>query len=75
MRPLDLVLERVPDARHRGHYYLARCPGHEDRRPSLSVTEGADGKVLLKCFAGCPTARVVSRLGLTMRDLFPRRAL
>lgn len=49
----------------------ARCPAHEDGTASLSVSEGADGKVLLKCFAGCEVADVVAALGLTMKDLFP----
>jgi hypothetical protein len=37
------------------------------------VAEGHDGRVLLKCFGGCTTDRIVAALGLTMRDLFVRR--
>jgi hypothetical protein len=45
------------------------CPAHDDRNPSLVVT--ADGpNVLLHCFGGCPTARVVAALGLKLADLF-----
>jgi putative DNA primase/helicase len=36
----------------------------------LAVSAGDDGRVLLRCLAGCDTARVVSALGLTMKDLF-----
>ncbi|MFD7786515.1 DUF3987 domain-containing protein [Streptomyces nojiriensis] len=46
-----------------------QCVAHEDRSPSLSVTNGAKG-VVLYCQAGCPTEAVVSTLGLTMADLF-----
>jgi putative DNA primase/helicase len=50
-----------------------RCPGHDDRTPSLSVHKGANGRVLLKCHGGCPTEKVVAALGLTMADLFDDR--
>jgi putative DNA primase/helicase len=50
--------------------YQARCPAHDDRVASLSVSEGRDGKVLVKCFAGCEVAAVLEALGLTFRDLF-----
>lgn len=54
-----------------GSGFEARCPAHEDRKASLSVSEGEDGKVLVKCFAGCETPDVVAALGLRMSDLFP----
>jgi len=47
----------------------ARCPAHEDRQNSLSVHE-KNGKILLKCFAGCETPDIAAALGLEMRDLF-----
>lgn len=48
----------------------ARCPAHEDKSNSLSVTEGKDGRVLLKCHAGCTTEEICGALGLTVADLF-----
>lgn len=36
-----------------GKSWLAKCPCHDDKRPSLSITEGEDGRLLLNCFAGC----------------------
>jgi 5S rRNA maturation endonuclease (ribonuclease M5) len=53
---------------------MARCPAHEDRAPSLSVTEGDDGRVLLHCHAGCSTEAVTASLGLAVADLFPPKA-
>jgi P4 family phage/plasmid primase-like protien len=47
------------------------CPAHDDNNPSLSISEVADGKVLLCCHAGCETEAIVQALGLTMADLFP----
>ena len=48
------------------------CPVHNDNRSSLSVGEADDGRVLLKCFAGCQVEEIVGVLGLGLRDLFPR---
>lgn len=58
-------------ARRSGKGYACQCPAHDDRQASLSIGEGADGRVLLRCFAGCEVEAVVERLGLSMRDLFP----
>jgi hypothetical protein len=50
--------------------WQARCPAHEDRSPSLSIGEAADGRVLVHCFAGCTLAAVLEAAGLRMADLF-----
>jgi len=71
LRPLDLVLSRLDRVRRSGKGWLARCPAHDDHTPSLSISEAADGRVLLRCHAGCETEAVVWALGLSMRDLFP----
>lgn len=49
---------------------MARCPAHGDAHQSLSVGIGKDGRVLLKCHAGCTTADIAGAMGLTMKDLF-----
>ena len=54
--------------------FNVRCPAHADSTPSLQVCRAGDGKILLKCFAGCTTESVVGALGLTMKDLFPDTA-
>lgn len=46
-----------------------QCPSHDDRRASLSVKAGDKQPVILKCGAGCPTAKVLADLGLTWVDL------
>lgn len=50
--------------------WLARCPAHEDRDPSLSVRRGDDGRLLLYCHAGCPFSAIVASLGMKPRDTF-----
>jgi CHC2 zinc finger len=59
-------------ARRSGLGWIARCPAHEDRSPSLSIAEGADGRILLHCFGQCTTQAVCASLGLTLADLFPQ---
>lgn len=68
---LDRVLSRLEGARRRGSHWIARCPAHEDRHPSLSLSVGQGRCVLLHCFAGCAPAAIVGALGLRMRDLYP----
>lgn len=54
-----------------GHgQWTAKCPSHDDRRASLSVSVGEGGRVLLKCHAGCPTEDICAALGLSVKDLF-----
>lgn len=45
-----------------GSGWMARCPAHDDRTPSLSIRDGADGKVLVRCHAGCDQERVIVTL-------------
>jgi putative DNA primase/helicase len=45
-----------------GNGWIARCPAHDDRNPSLSLSTGTDGKVLLRCHAGCDQAQVIDAL-------------
>ncbi len=49
--------------------YIACCPGHDDRNPSLSITE-KEGKILLHCHAGCKPEQIVAAMGVEMKDLY-----
>jgi putative DNA primase/helicase len=73
VRPVEKVLGRLEGVRQLNGSWKALCPAHEDREPSLSVTEGDDGRALLKCFAGCKNPEVVAALDLDMSDLFVKR--
>ena len=55
--------------RGNGRQVSALCPAHDDRTPSLSITDGND-RVLIKCQAGCDTDDIITELGLTRADLF-----
>ena len=76
--PIDTVLHRLEKVKRTGpDRWIAKCPAHDDRRPSLSIREAEDHKVLLKCWTGCSAAEIVAALGLSLADLFPhdRRSL
>jgi hypothetical protein len=47
------------------------CPAHDDRHPSLTVSLGRGGRILLKCHAGCSVENIVAAWGLALRDLMP----
>jgi hypothetical protein len=74
--PIDLILPLLTKARQRQPgQWSACCPGHDDKRPSLSVRETPEGAVLVHCFSGCSADAVVAALGLSLADLFPPRKL
>ena len=73
MTPTEHVLTaleaRECRPRRSGKSWSACCPAHEDRRPSLSISEGDDGRALVKCFAGCPVEAICQALGCQPGDL------
>ena len=71
-RPIELILSRLEkvSGNEGGVRFKALCPAHPDRSPSLSVSEGDDGRVLLHCFSGCRAEAIMSSLNLTMAELF-----
>lgn len=72
--PINLILPRLESVRKTGpSSWTARCPAHQDKSPSLSIREAADGRVLIYCFGGCGATDVVLALGLDLADLFPPR--
>ena len=69
------LLERLERVKQTGAgRWIASCPAHEDRSPSLSIRELDDGRVLINDFGGCGTDAVLAALGLTMAELFPEGA-
>lgn len=51
--------------------YKSQCPAHEDNNPSLGITENSDGKISIKCFAGCEGSDILKKLGLDFEILYP----
>jgi hypothetical protein len=67
MNPAELA-SKLGSARREGREWRCRCPAHDDHDPSLSITE-RDGKLLVKCRAGCYQETVID--ALRQRDLWP----
>ena len=44
------------------HQWQGRCPSHKDHTPSLSITDGDDGRPLVHCHAGCEQSDVIEAL-------------
>lgn len=61
---LEKVSEKAPGR------WVACCPAHQDRIPSLAITEAQD-RVLIHCFGGCSVFDVVQAVGMELTDLFP----
>jgi len=57
--------QRQPDGS-----YIALCPAHDDHNPSLNISQGNNGGVVIRCFAGCETEDILAAVGLKTRDLF-----
>lgn len=74
-RPVERILSGLNKVRNRGNgAWMACCPAHNDKNPSLSIKETPDGDVLMHCFAGCGVDDVLDALGLELADLFSRSA-
>lgn len=68
--PLEVLLSKLSQVKRTRTGWSACCPAHEDRRPSLSVALGDDGRVLLYCQAGCEFNEICAALGITPGSLF-----
>src|SRR4051794_17494931 len=55
-------IARALGGRKAGGCWTARCPAHDDRTPSLSIQDAADGKLLAHCHAGCEQQQVIAAL-------------
>ena len=77
MGPIDNVLAKLEGTKPSGtsgRQWVACCPAHEDNQQSLAVAVAGDGRVLLKCYAGCKTETVLTALGMTFGDLYDQEA-
>jgi hypothetical protein len=68
-----IILDRLEGVRQTAPgRWLARCPAHADRSPSLSIRELDDGRVLIHDFAGCEVHEILAHVGLNFADLFEK---
>jgi len=68
---VEEILTRLDKVKQTGPgKWIARCPAHEDRSPSLAIKDN-DGVVLMHCFAECSTDDICGSIGIELKDLFP----
>jgi hypothetical protein len=67
---ISQILGQLANVRKSRSGWTARCPAHEDKRNSLSITEGSDGRILVKCFANCTFEEICTAKGWNPSELF-----
>jgi hypothetical protein len=73
---VDILLQRLSKVKAVGHgRWIAACPAHSDKTPSLAVREADGGKILLHCFSGCSVHEVLAAVDLDFGALFPARPI
>ena len=69
---LETLLSRLEKVRKTGvDSYIACCPAHQDKSPSMTIRELDDGRILIHDFAGCSADEVVGAVGMELKDLMP----
>jgi len=73
---IENLLSRLRKVKKTGQgRWLACCPAHDDRSPSMSVKLESDGRILIHDFAGCSVEEILGSVGLTFDELFPERLM
>ena len=72
---LQEILQRLESKTGRRNHkskngYMACCPAHEDKNPSLSISEDPTGKILIHCFRNCTPEAICTALDIKIGDLF-----
>jgi hypothetical protein len=56
------TIAKALGGRRVGGGWKASCPAHDDQTPSLPIRDADDGKVLVRCPAGCDQEQVIDTL-------------
>lgn len=71
---VDILLSRLDKVKRTGNgNWMACCPSHDDRSPSLAIGEKLNGVILINCHAGCVTLDILGAVGLEFADLYPEK--
>lgn len=69
---IDRLLNSLRKVKTTGRgQWVACCPAHDDKSPSLSIREVEDGRILIHCFAGCSPLEVLGAVGMDFHDVMP----
>ena len=73
---IEMLLDALRKVRVTGSgEWVACCPAHDDKTPSLAIKEVDDGRIPVHCYANCPVEEVLGSIGMTLSDLMPDRAI
>lgn len=73
-KPIDTLLPLLDKVKQTGNSkWVACCPAHDDKTPSMAIKETESGMILIRCFAGCGFNEIVASVGLLPEDLFPEK--
>lgn len=65
------VISRLAKVRPMGRgKWIACCPAHADKTPSLTIRECDDGRILMHDFGGCDIGAICDAIGVSVSDLF-----
>jgi len=71
MADVGNLLSRLDKVKRTGEgKWMACCPAHDDRTPSLAI-KCIDDKILIHCFSACSVHEIVKAVGLELADLMP----
>ena len=69
---IEEILSRLSKVKRSGKgNWLACCPAHEDKNPSMTIHAADDGRILVRCWAGCSFEEIVGAVGLGWEPWFP----
>ncbi len=66
---VQILLDRLQDVKKTANGWQAKCPNHDDNKPSLSISKGDKKPVLIHCHAGCESDDVLKAVGLEWADI------
>ena len=69
---IDTLLNKLDRVKSTGKgRWIASCPCRDDKRPSMTIRELDDGRILIHDFGGSNPQEILDAIGLTFSDLFP----
>lgn len=69
---IEDIVSRLSKVKKTGpNNWLACCPAHDDRSPSMTLHAADDGRILVHCHSGCSFSEIVEAVGLGWEPWFP----
>jgi hypothetical protein len=73
MSQIENLLSKLSGVkRSSNNSWMCKCPSHDDRNPSLAIKDTGEGKLLLKCMAGCSVSDILGSVGMDFADIMPK---